>query len=156
MRSRGDRGRRGAIKEVLFLCTGNSCRSHMAEGLVNYFLGDKCHAVSAGTEPAGYVHPLAIKVMAELGIDMSEHVSKTAVSFCNTPLDLVVTVCDDAAEHCPHWLGNGEMVHISFPDPAGAVGSDGEKTAVFRQVRDDIQGRVLGYLKEWITKKPLI
>lgn len=137
-------------KRVLFLCTGNSCRSHMAEGLTNYYLGDTWEAVSAGTEPAGYVHPLAITVLAELGIDISEHISKTADDFRDTSLDLVVTVCDDAAENCPLWLGQGNVVHISFPDPAKATGSDEEKTAVFRQVRDSIQDQVLAYLRSTI------
>ncbi len=135
-------------KQVLILCTGNSCRSHMAEGLINHFLADTWIAYSAGTEPAGYVHPLAIKVMAELGIDISEQFSKTADVFRHASLDLVITVCDDAAENCPLWLGQGEKVHIGFPDPAKATGTEEEKTAVFRQVRDDIRERVLGYLQK--------
>ena len=135
-------------KRVLFLCTGNSCRSHMAEGLTNYYLGDSWEAVSAGTEPSGYVHPLAIAALAELGIDISDHTSKTADEFRNMPLDLVITVCDDAAENCPLWLGQGNVVHISFPDPAKATGTDEEKTAVFRQVRNDIQEQVLDYLRQ--------
>ncbi len=133
-------------RRVLVLCTGNSCRSHMAEGLINHFMGDKWVAHSAGTEPAGYVHPLAIQVMAELGIDISEHVSKPTSIFRHAPLDLVITVCDDAAENCPLWLGQGERVHIGFPDPAKAKGREEEKTAVFRQTRDDIKEKVLGYL----------
>jgi arsenate reductase (thioredoxin) len=134
-------------KSVLFLCTGNSCRSHMAEGLTNYFLGDKWQAFSAGTEPAGYVHPLAIKAMAELCIDISGHISKTADEFRQTVFDLVVTVCDDAAENCPVWLGKGQKMHISFPDPAKATGADDEKLLVFRQVRDDIRDKVLERLR---------
>ena len=134
-------------KRVLFLCTGNSCRSHMAEGLTNHFLGDSWEAVSAGTQPAGYVHPLAIAALAELGIDISGHTSKTADEFRATPLDLVITVCDDAAENCPLWLGQGRVTHISFPDPAKATGSDAEKMVFFRQVRDDIQARALPYLE---------
>ena len=136
-------------KRVLFLCTGNSCRSHMAEGLTNHYLGEQWDAVSAGTVPAGYVHPLAIRVLAELGVDISQHTSKTAVSFRGQQFDLVVTVCDDAAENCPLWLGQGRVVHISFPDPAKAVGTEEEKTAVFRQVRDDIRERVLTCLQNW-------
>ena len=134
-------------KRVLFLCTGNSCRSHMAEGLTNHFLADSWEAVSAGTQPAGYVHPLAIAALAELGIDISGHASKTADEFRQTPLDLVITVCDDAAENCPLWLGQGRVTHISFPDPAKATGTEEEKTAVFRQVRDDIRAQVLPYLE---------
>ena len=84
-------------KTVLFLCTGNSCRSQMAEGLVNHFLGDAWQAVSAGTQPSGYIHPLAIAAMAELGIDISQGRSKNAAEFRALPLDLVITVCDDAA-----------------------------------------------------------
>lgn len=135
------------MKKVLFLCTGNSCRSHMAEGLTNHFLGDEWQAYSAGTEPAGYVHPLAIKALAELGIDISSHESKTADVFRQIGFDLVVTVCDDAAENCPIWLGNGQVRHISFPDPAKATGTDDEKLLVFRQVRDDIRIKVLGSLR---------
>jgi arsenate reductase len=133
-------------KNVLFLCTGNSCRSQMAEGLVNYFLDGQWQAYSAGTAPAGYVHPLAIQVMAELGLDLSSHRSKTAEEFRNIPLDVVITVCDDAAENCPVWLGPGQVVHIGFPDPAKADGSEEERLAVFRQVRNDIRHEILGYL----------
>jgi arsenate reductase len=126
-------------KQVLFLCTGNSCRSQMAEGLVNHYLGDRWQAVSAGTEPAGYVHPLAIQAMTELGIDISHHRSKPVGEFRDADLDLVITVCDDAAENCPVWLGSGRKVHIGFQDPARASGSDEERLAVFCQVRDDIR-----------------
>jgi arsenate reductase len=135
-------------KRVLFLCTGNSCRSHLAEGLTNHFLGEKWQAFSAGTNPAGYVHPMAIEVMAELGIDISTRTSKTTDEFRQIDLDLVVTVCDDAAENCPVWLGGGKVIHISFPDPAKAAGTDEEKLLVFRQVRDDIYDKVLEQLKK--------
>lgn len=138
-------------KRVLFLCTGNSCRSHMAEGLTNHYLGDTWEAVSAGTVPTGYVHPLAIQVLAELGIDISTHQSKAVEEFRGQPFDLVVTVCDDAAENCPLWLGQGQVVHIGFPDPAKAVGTDTEKTAVFRQVREDIQYQVFAFLHNYQT-----
>ncbi len=134
------------MKQVLFLCTGNSCRSQMAEGLVNYFRDDEWEAYSAGTKPAGYVHPLAIQTMAELGIDISQNRSKSADEFRYVGPDLVVTVCDDAAEDCPVWLGQGKVAHISFPDPAKATGSEAERLAVFRAVRDDIRQRVLDYL----------
>ncbi len=133
-------------KSVLILCTGNSCRSHMAEGLVTHFMGDTWQAYSAGTEPSGYVHPLAIVVMAEIGIDISEHASKSTEEFRDMPLDWVITVCDDAAEKCPIWLGQGQKKHIPFPDPAHAVGTDDEKLVIFRQVRDDIREQVLGFL----------
>jgi len=134
-------------RTVLFLCTGNSARSQMAEGLVNHFLGDSWRAVSAGTNPAGYVHPLAVRALAELGIDISAQRSKSAEEFRSQPLDLVITVCDDAAENCPLWLGQGRVLHISFPDPARAVGSEEERLAVFRRVRDAIRERVLPVLE---------
>ncbi len=137
-----------SIKQVLFLCTGNSCRSQMAEGLVNYFLGEEWEAYSAGTAPAGYVHPMAIQVMAEYDIDISAYRSKSVDEFRYVGPDLVITVCDDAAENCPLWLGGGRVVHISFPDPARATGSEAERLAVFRQVRDDIRDKVLTYLAE--------
>lgn len=137
-----------SIKQVLFLCTGNSCRSQMAEGLVNYFLGEEWEAYSAGTAPAGYVHPMAIQVMAEYDIDISTYRSKSVDEFRYVGPDLVITVCDDAAENCPLWLGGGRVVHISFPDPARATGSEAERLAVFRQVRDDIRDKVLTYLAE--------
>ena len=135
-------------KQVLFLCTGNSCRSQMAEGLANYALGDRWEAYSAGTEPAGYVHPLAVEVMAEIGIDISGQQSKSADRFRDAPLDLVVTVCDDAAENCPVWLGQGRKVHIGFEDPARATGSDEERLAVFRRVRDEIALHIKAWLDE--------
>jgi arsenate reductase (thioredoxin) len=135
-------------KSVLFLCTGNSCRSQMAEGLVNHFLASGWQAYSAGTRPSGYVHPLAIEAMAELGIDISAGQSKSTDTFRQAEFDVVVTVCDNAAEDCPLWLGPGRVVHISFPDPAVATGSHEEKMAIFRQVRDDIRSQVLPYLAE--------
>ncbi len=135
-------------KQVLILCTGNSCRSQMAEGLINHFLGDDWQAYSAGTAPSGYVHPLAIRAMAELGIDISGGRSKSTDEFRDAPLDVAITVCGDAAENCPLWLGSGKTVHIGFPDPALATGAEAEKMAVFRQVRDDIRARVLAYLAQ--------
>lgn len=135
-------------KKVLFLCTGNSCRSQMAEGLVDHFLGDWWEPFSAGTEPSGYVHPLAVKAMAELGIDISDHRSKSVDEFRDAELDLVMTVCDDAAENCPLWLGSGNVHHIGFSDPADATGSEEERMEVFRRVRDGLRREVFGYLKE--------
>ncbi len=122
----------------------------MAEGMINYYLGDDWLAFSAGTEPAGYVHPLAIASMAELGIDISDNKSKSTEQFRHSSLDWVVTVCDDAAENCPIWLGQANTVHIGFPDPARATGTDDEKMTVFRQVRDDIRKQVLGFLETLI------
>lgn len=134
------------MSNVLILCTGNSCRSQMAEALVNHDLAGRWQAVSAGTEPAGYVHPLAVRALAELGIDSAEARSKSVAEFWDAAFDLVITVCDDAAENCPVWLRQGEVVHIGFPDPAKARGSVGEQMAVFRQVRDDIRQRLVGHL----------
>jgi arsenate reductase len=133
-------------RKVLFLCTGNSARSQMAEGLVNHYLGDEWLAFSAGTRPASYVHPLAVQVMAELHIDISRQRSKSADEFRATEFDTVVTVCDDAAANCPIWLGNGHKTHLGFEDPAQATGSDEERLLVFRQVRDDIRREILDFL----------
>jgi arsenate reductase len=130
-------------KRVLILCTGNSCRSQMAEGWINHLLSDRWEARSAGTRPAGAVHPLAVRAMAEVGVDISggkpEHVER----YLEEPWDLVVTVCDSARESCPLFPRPVEQVHISFPDPAAAVGDEDERLAVFRAVRDDIRTRLL-------------
>jgi len=134
--------------KVLFLCTGNSCRSQMAEGLVNHYRGDDWQAYSAGTAPAGYVHPLAVQVMAELSIDITPQRSKSVDEFRGTQFDLVVTVCDDAAENCPLWLGRGRKVHIGFEDPAKATGSDVERLAVFRRVRDGLRREIFDLLAD--------
>jgi arsenate reductase len=120
----------------------------MAEGLVDHFLGEAWDAHSAGTHPAGYLHPLAVQAMLELGINMSGHRSKSTDEFRDTRFDLVVTVCDDAAENCPVWLGEERVVHIGFPDPAKATGTHAEQLDVFRQVRDAIREQVLAYLEE--------
>jgi arsenate reductase len=135
-------------KQVLFLCTGNSCRSQMAEGLVNHFLGKQWQAYSAGTEPTGYVHPMAIDVMSELEIDISGYYSKAVDKYRDTPFDLVVTVCDDAAENCPVWLGSSRVIHLGFPDPAKAEGTEMERLTIFQRVRDDLGESVLNYLTE--------
>lgn len=134
-------------KRVLILCTGNSCRSQMAEGLINHDLSDSWSAVSAGTEPSGYVHPLAVKAMADLAIDISSGRSKQVDEFRDQAFDQVITVCGDAAENCPLWLGLGKTTHIGFFDPAKATGSDEEQMAVFRQVRDQIREEVVAYLR---------
>ncbi len=138
-------------RQVLFLCTGNSCRSQMAEAIVNHHLAADWHAVSAGTEPAGYVHPKALTVLAEIGIHLENPRSKNATEFRQVPFDLVVTVCDDAAENCPVWLGQGRRVHHAFPDPARATGTEDEVLAVFRAVRDDIAVRVPALLAEYAS-----
>ena len=133
-------------KSVLFLCTGNSCRSQIAEAITNHLLGQTWQAFSAGTQPAGYVHPLALQVLAEIGIQ-HQGTSKSAEVFRSQPFDRVITVCDDAAETCPVWLGRGARAHLGFPDPAKAAGTPEEVLAVFRQVRDDIRAQVVDFLK---------
>ena len=130
------------MKKVLFLCTGNSCRSQMAEAIVNARMGREWQAVSAGTKPAGYIHPKALAVLAEIGIQ-HEGRSKFADEFRDHDFDLVVTVCDSAAEECPVWLGRGKKVHHSFPDPALT-----DDLNDFRAVRDDIEKVMLALLKE--------
>ncbi len=133
-------------KKVLFLCTGNSCRSQMAEAIVNARLGDQWIAVSAGTRPAGYAHPLALRVLEEIGIQ-HEGRSKHADEFKGLDFDLVVTVCDSAAEECPAWLGRGRKTHHSFPDPAKAQGSQAEILQAFRDVRDAIAAEIPALLE---------
>ena len=140
-------------RRILFLCTGNSCRSQMAEAIVNTRLADTWQAVSAGTKPSGYVHPKAIAVLAEIGIDWQGHVSKHTDQFRDIPFDLVVTVCDDAAENCPVWLGQGKRAHLGFPDPVAAVGSEEEVLAVFRTVRNAIIERIPALLRQWEASK---
>ncbi|MFQ5859264.1 MAG: arsenate reductase ArsC [Anaerolineae bacterium] len=138
-------------RKVLFLCTGNSARSQMAEAIVNAQLGDEWEAVSAGTQPAGYVHPNALRALAEIGISHQGR-SKHAAEFRDVPFDLVVTVCDDAAENCPVWLGQGKRVHLGFPDPAKATGTEEEIMAVFRAVRDDVSRKVPELLRQWTVE----
>jgi arsenate reductase len=135
-----------AKQRVLFLCTGNSCRSQMAEGFVNYLRPEHWQAFSAGSQPSGYVHPLAIQAMAEVGIDISSHRSKSVVELRDQPLDLVITVCDNAAKNCPVWLGKEKIAHIGFEDPAEAEGTLEQKMMVFRNIRDQIQQIVIDYL----------
>lgn len=134
-------------RTVLFLCTGNSCRSQMAEAVVNDRLGQQWQAYSAGTDPAGNVHEKAIQVLEEIGIHhqgSSKHIDELK----KTDFDVVITVCDDAAENCPLWLGQGKRSHIGFPDPAKAEGTEEEVVAMFRQVRDAILEKVIGYLQK--------
>ncbi len=141
------------MKRVLFLCTGNSCRSQMAEAIVNARMGETWEAVSAGTKPAGFVYPKALEALREIGIQ-HEGRSKLAGEFKGVDFDLVVTVCDSAAEECPVWLGKGKRVHHSFPDPAKAEGTEEEVMNVFRAVRDDMLMRILGLLESWPDVNP--
>ncbi len=133
-------------KRVLFLCTGNSCHSQIAEGLVNHFLGETWEAYSAGTRPAGTVHPLAVQTMAEVGIDISGQRSKALDEFHSIEFDLVMTVCNGAADNCPLWIDEGYVAHISFPDPVQVTGGQYEQLVAFQIVRDLIHRRVLDYL----------
>ena len=128
---------------VLILCTGNSCRSHLAEGILRQAAGDLFEVHSAGSKPAGYVHPKAITVMKELGIDISNHTSKHMNEFLDRRIDTVITVCGKADQVCPIFPGQVNHYHWGFDDPAHATGTDEEILAVFRQVRDQIR-RVLG------------
>lgn len=136
------------MKQVLILCTGNSCRSIMAEGLINHYLKDKWQAYSAGVSPS-YVHPLSIKVLSELGIDTSLFRSKSVSEFINREdLDLVITVCDNAKETCPVFLKSIEQVHIPIEDPVSYGRSDiASVIAKFREVRDTIKGSIIEYLE---------
>ena len=135
-------------KRVLVLCTGNSCRSQMAEALINDRLDAEWLAFSAGTHPAGVVNPFAVKALEEIGISVGDQHPKHVGSFSGQSFDLVITVCDDAAQSCPVWPGQGKRVHVGFPDPADAEGSEEEVLAVFRAVRDDIEARLLPLLWE--------
>jgi arsenate reductase (thioredoxin) len=132
---------RGARQRVLFLCTHNSARSQMAEGLLRHLAGDRFEVVSAGTE-ATFVRPEAIEAMAELGVDISAQSSKTLERYLGEPFDHVVTVCDDANEACPVFPRAKSQLHWSFRDPSRSEGSAEERLEVFRTVRDEIQGRI--------------
>jgi len=133
-------------KKILFLCTHNSCRSQMAEGIVNHFLGDRFHAFSAGTESTR-VNPLAIKVLAELGIDIMGHRSKILNEFVGESFDYVITLCGDAKERCPLFFGGVRRVHIGFDDPSRLPGSEEEVLPEYRRVRDEIRERMIEYLR---------
>jgi arsenate reductase (thioredoxin) len=128
-------------QRILFICTHNSARSQMAEGLLRHLAGDRFEVFSAGTE-ATQVRPLAIQAMAELGIDISQQQSKTLDRYLKEPFDLVITVCDQAAEVCPVFPGASKRKHWSFEDPSKATGSQEEQLAVYRRVRDEIQARI--------------
>lgn len=133
-------------KRVLVLCTGNSCRSQMAEALWEMLGDGQWQSASAGSKPSGYVHPLAVRAMGELGIDISQQVSKSLDQFRDEPFDLIVTVCDNAKEACPVFPGAKETLHWPFDDPADATGNDDEKMVVFRRVRDEIKESIQNYL----------
>jgi arsenate reductase len=124
---------------VLILCTGNSCRSHMAEGILRAAAGDVLHVQSAGSKPAGFVHPLAIQALAEIGIDISGHHSKHMNEFLTGEVETVITVCGNADQACPLFPGQVNRHHWGFDDPAHATGTEEEQMIVFRRVRDEIR-----------------
>jgi arsenate reductase len=130
---------------VLILCTGNSCRSHLAEGILRAVAGDFLDVQSAGSKPAGYVHPLAVVAMREIGIDLSAHRSKSMTEFMNQSVETVITVCGNADQACPIFPGQVNRHHWPFEDPAHAPGTDEEKLAVFRRVRDEIRRTFTAY-----------
>lgn len=132
---------------ILVLCTGNSCRSQMAEGLFRQYGGDRIEVCSAGLEPKG-VHPRAIQVMQELGIDISNHTSDPLSHYLGQPFDFLITVCNNAAANCPVFPGAGTKLHWPFADPAEATGSEPEIMACFRSVRDQIAQQVKTWLAE--------
>jgi arsenate reductase (thioredoxin) len=132
-------------KRVLFLCTGNSARSQMAEGLLRSMAGDRFEVFSAGTEP-GSVNPLAIEAMSQIGIDISGHRSKSVDEFIGDEFDYVITVCDKANEQCPIFPSHTERIHWSFIDPAAAEGDEAARLSVFRRVRNEIQQRLRLFL----------
>ena len=131
----------GARQRVLFLCTHNSARSQMAEGLLRHLAADRYEAFSAGSE-ATFVRPLATRAMAELGVDISGQASKTLDRYLPEPFDYVITVCDQANAACPIFPGRQRRLHWSLPDPSQAQGSEDEQLAVYRQVRDDLRRRI--------------
>ncbi len=131
---------------ILVLCTGNSARSQMGEGLFRHYLGDRFEVSSAGTRPSS-VRPEAIAVMAELGIDLSGHRSKAVDEFLDREFRYLITVCDHAKESCPLFPGAAERIHWSLEDPAAVEGSPEERTAAFRRIRDQIRERVIEFAK---------
>lgn len=124
---------------ILILCTGNSCRSHLAEGILRAALGDRYTVASAGSKPAGYVHPFAIRAMEEIGLDISAHHSKHLDEFLEQDVETVITVCGNADQACPIFPGQANRHHWGFDDPAHATGSEEEQMLVFRRVRDEIK-----------------
>ena len=133
-------------KKVLFLCTGNSARSQIAEGLMKSMGGERWEVKSAGILPS-YVHPLAIQVMDEVGIDISKQTSKSQDQFLQEEFDYIITVCDHAAMACPNFPGQGNRLHWPIEDPAMAIGTMDGRVAVFRRARDEIRTRIERFLK---------
>jgi len=129
-------------KRILFLCTGNAARSQMAEGLMRAFHGDAFDVVSAGSRPAGWVHPLAIRALADLGIDIRDHTSKSADQFIDQPFDIVVTVCDSAAQDCPVWPGAKRIEHWPIKDPSYGPDDPATRYDRFLATRDELARRI--------------
>jgi arsenate reductase len=138
---------------VLILCTGNSCRSHLAEGILRAAAGDILDVQSAGSKPVGFVHPFAVKAMAEIGIDISAHRSKHMNEFLAQPVQTVITVCGNADQACPVFPGQVERHHWPFDDPAHAVGSFEEQLNEFRRVRDEIKTKFENYAAQVRAEK---
>lgn len=143
------------MKRILFICTKNSARSQMAEGLVNHDLAGHFQAFSAGTAPSS-VHPLAIEAMREIGIDISRHRSKGLEDFSQERFDYVITLCDQANETCPVFFGGTHRLHMGFPDPAEAEGGEEGKRAAFQKVRDQIRMEVEDFLRKGASAGDLI
>ena len=141
------------VKRVLFLCTGNSARSQMAEGLLNHMSHGEWKVQSAGIFPS-YVHPLAIRAMEDTGIDISQQTSKSMDQFINEKFDYVITLCDYAAQVCPNFPGQGKRLHWPFEDPAAAIGTLEERLAVFRRVRDEIKTKMEEFIKSESSEIP--
>ena len=135
-------------KKILVLCTGNSCRSQMAEGYIKHLAGDRFEVTSAGLEPS-VVNPKAIQVMQNDGVDISHHISKDVNQFVGQKFDFIITVCDNAKERCPFFPGQAERIHWSFEDPAAATGTEEEILVVFRKVRDQIRDRIEVFLENF-------
>ena len=138
-------------KRILFLCTGNSCRSQMADGIINYDFAGHIEAFSAGTEPHG-LNPKAVEVMAEIGIDISVNSSDHLDHFEGQAFDYVITLCGDANEKCPLFVGGVERIHIGFDDPPRATGNDEQVMVVYRRVRDEIRAQLGAFFRNELKK----
>ncbi len=134
------------MKSVLILCTGNSCRSHMAEGILRHIASDLFEVHSAGSSPSGYVHPMGVKALLEIGVDISTHSSKHMNEFLDIEIHTVITVCGNAEQACPSYPGQVNRYHWGFDDPALADGKESEVYAVFKRVRDEIHKTLVAYV----------
>ena len=133
---------------ILVICTGNSARSQMAEGLLRHLGGERMQVFSAGAEPSGQVHPLAVQAMAELGLDISAHRPKSLITFLGQPFDFVIAVCSHAAQSCPVFPGPAKRLNWFYDDPAAVQGSEAERLAAFRTLRDDLRKRTADWLAD--------